>query len=214
MDRYLRGRAEQSHEVPVLDVGRQSYIAYRKGALAMFILRDHIGEARVNAALRRFTEKHRDAGPPFPTSRDLYAELRAATPDSLHGLLQDLFETITLWDVRTEQATAVRTATGDYEVALNVVAKKIRADSLGRETEIAMDDLVEIAVFAEGEQSALGEPLYLKRRRIRSGRQTIRITVPREPVRAGIDPWRKLFDRERRDNVVEVAGVERATNER
>lgn len=37
--------------------------------------------------------------------------------------------------------------------------------------------------------------------------ETIRITVTREPARAGIDPWRKLIDRQRTDN---VAGVETA----
>jgi hypothetical protein len=39
---------------------------------------------------------------------------------------------------------------------------------------------------------------------IRSGKQTIRITVPQTPARAGIDPSRKLIEREREDNVVEV----------
>src|SRR5690606_2014964 len=121
MDRYLRGRAEQSREVPVLDVGSQPYIAYRKGALAMLLLRDYIGEENVNTALRRYADRYRDTGPPFPTARDLYAELRAVTPDSLHGLLVDLFETITLWDLRSEQATVTRTSDGRYEVALDVV---------------------------------------------------------------------------------------------
>jgi hypothetical protein len=204
MDRYLRGRAEQSREVPVLDVQDQPYIAYRKGALAMLILRDHIGQDRVNSALRRYVEKHRAAGPPFPTSRSLYAELRAVTPDSLHGLLEDLFETITLWDLRTEQATVERTASGEYDVTLEVVGRKVRSDSIGRETEVPMDDLVEIGVFAPAAGGGLGEPLYLQRHRIRSGAQTIRITVPREPGRAGVDPWRKLFDRQRDDNVVDV----------
>ncbi len=89
-------------------------------------------------------------------------------------------------------------------MTLDVVAKKVRADSVGNETEVPMDDLVEIGVFAPGEGDGLGEPLYLQRHRIRSGKQTIRITVPREPARAGIDPVRKLIDRERDDNVVEV----------
>jgi len=67
-----------------------------------------------------------------------------------------------------------------------------------------MDDFVEIGVFAPGEGDGLGEPLYLERHRIRSGRQTIRITVPREPDRAGINPYRKLMDRQGGDNVVEL----------
>jgi hypothetical protein len=204
MNRYLRGRAEQSREVPVLDVQSQSYIAYRKGALAMHILRDYIGEESVNAALRQSIEKYGNTGPPFATSRDLYAELRAVTPDSLHTLLEDLFETITLWDLRTDEATIEPAGNGEYRVTIDVVARKIRADSVGNEAEVAMDDMVEIGVFAAGEGAGLGESIYLKRHRIRDGEQTLVISVPREPARAGIDPYRKLFDRARDDNVVAV----------
>src|SRR4029079_9904624 len=82
MERYLHGRAEQSREVPVLDVERQTYIMYRKGAVALLMLRDYIGEEPLNGALRRYLAKYRDAGPPYPTVLDQFAELRAATPDS------------------------------------------------------------------------------------------------------------------------------------
>ncbi len=209
MGRYLRGRASIGGEVPLLDVAGQPYISYRKGAIALYTLREHIGEEAVNTALRRYVDKYRDAGPPYPTSRDLYAELRAVTPDTLQYLLTDLFETVTLWDVGTERAVAEPTGTGEYRVTLDVVARKVRADSVGNETEVPMDDLVEIGVFArgEGERARLREPLYLKRHRIRSGEQTIHVTVPREPARAGIDPYRKLIDRRGNDNVV---GVEAA----
>ena len=84
------------------------------------------------------------------------------------------------------------------------MAKKVRADSVGRETEIPMNDLVEIGVFAPGNDDGPGEPLYLTRHRIKSGKQKIKVTVPREPARAGIDPYRKLIDREREDNIVVV----------
>jgi ABC-2 type transport system permease protein len=204
MDRYLSKRAEFASDVPLLEVEDHPHIAYGKGAVAMYTLREHIGDEPLNAALRHFVAKHRDGGPPYPTSRDLLAALRAVTPDSLQYLLTDLFETITLWDVKTRRAVVERTDTGEYQVTLDVEAKKVRADSIGRETETPMDDLVEIGVFAPGEGDGLGAPLYLKRHRIRSGKQTLRITVPREPARAGIDPYRKLIDRERNDNVFEL----------
>jgi hypothetical protein len=216
LERYLQGRATQSREVPLLEVTDQPYIAYRKGAIAMYTLREHAGEDAVNTALRRYLEKHRDAGPPYPTSLDLYAELRAVTPGSLQYLLTDWFETITLWDVQAERAFVEPTGTGEYIVTLDVVARKLRADGVGNETEVPMDDLVEIGVFTGGPPIHTdlnlafddhGEPLHLERHRIRSGRQTLRITVGGEPVRAGIDPYRKLIDRRGRDNVV---GVESA----
>ena len=48
-----------------------------------------------------------------------------------------------------------------------------------------MDDWVEIGVFGEGEP-------YREKHRIRSGQQTITVTVPRKPTRAGIDPQNLL----------------------
>jgi ABC-2 type transport system permease protein len=67
----------------------------------MYTLREHLGEQAVNGVLRRFLEKHRGGGPPYPVAHDLVAELRAVTPDSLRYLLTDMFETITLWDVQS-----------------------------------------------------------------------------------------------------------------
>ena len=208
MGRYLVGRAEQSNEVPVLDVAYQTFIMYRKGAIALYTLRDFLGADAVNGALRRFLEKNRNAGPPYATALEQYAELRAVTPDSLEYLLTDLFETVTLWDVRTERASVEPTGTGAYEVTLDVVAKKTRADIVGVEKEVPMNDLVEIGLFAAPrEGDGRGTQLYLTRHWIKSGKQTIRVTVPKEPARAGIDPYHKLIDRDREDNVVAVTAA-------
>ena len=202
MDRYLSRRGEMGRDVPLLEVEDQPWIAYGKGAVALYQLREHVGAAAVNTALRRYLAKYGGRRHPYPTSLDLFAELRAVTPDSLQYLLTDLFETVTLWDVRAERARIEPTGTGEYRVTLDVVAKKVRADSVGNETEVPMDDLVEIGVFGPGGAAGLGAPLYLKRHRISSGKQTISIIVPRQPARAGIDPYRKLIDREGQDNIV------------
>jgi ABC-type transport system involved in multi-copper enzyme maturation permease subunit len=206
MDHYLQGRRVfTNREVPLLEVDGQAYLHYHKGAVAMYTLREHIGAERVNTALRRYLEKHRAGVPPFPVSHDLYAELRAVTPDSMHTLLHDLFAEITLWDVRAEGARAQPAGGGAYRVTLDVTAAKARADSIGNETAVPMNDLVEIGVFAPAaDGEARGAPLYLRRHRLRSGRQTITVTVPRKPARAGIDPLNKLIQREPGDNVVDV----------
>jgi hypothetical protein len=206
MDRYLHGRRIfTNREVPLLEVENQSYIYYHKGAVAMYTLREHVGEAAVNTALRRYLQKHRAGVPPFPTSLDLYAELRAVTPDSMQPLLHDLFAEITLWNVTAHEARVQPTGTGAFRVTLDVTASKVRADSIGNETAVPMNDLVEIGVFAESAGGRdLDTPLYLWRHRLRAGRQTITVVVPRRPARAGIDPLHKLIQREPGDNVVDV----------
>ncbi len=200
MNRYLQRRGETGGDVPLLEADDEPHVAYGKGAVAMWTLRERIGAEAVHGALRRFLEKYRGSGPPYPTSMDLYAELRAVTPPDLHSLLTDLFETMTLWDVKTQSAAARRLPDGKYEVTLEVMAQKLRADGTGVETATPMNDLVEVGVFAPGKE----DPLSLTRHRIRSGKQTIRIIVPQEPSRAGLDPYGKLIERERGDNVVEV----------
>ena len=44
----------------------------------------------------------------------------------------------------------------------------------------------------------------MQKHRIRSGEQTITVTVPRKPVRAGIDPYHLLIDWELDDNIEKV----------
>jgi hypothetical protein len=208
LDEYLRGRGVfTNREAPLLDVEGQSYVFYFKGAVAMYTLRERLGAEVVNGALRRFRERHAGPGAPPATSRALYAELRAVTPDSLHPLLSDLFEHITLWDVRADSARAVPDGAGAWRVTLHLQASKARADSIGRQTPIPMDELVTVGVFAAraGGARGPGEPLYLRQHRVRSGPQTITVTVPRRPARAGVDPYRTLLERERDDNVAAVA---------
>ena len=203
MDKYFEsGTAYTNREVPLLDVVNQRYVYYFKGAVAMYTLRERLGADAVNGALRRFRDRYAGTNTPPPTSRALYTELRAITPDSLKPLLSDLFEHITLWDTRTDSAKAEPVQGGAYRVTLFVDASKARADSIGNQTPIEMDDLVEIGVFAGAASGkSPGDSLYVGQHRIRSGKQTIVVTVPRQPARAGIDPYRKLIEKKRDDNV-------------
>lgn len=175
---------------------------YRKGPYAMHALSEYVGEERVNSALRSLIEKKATS---LATTLDMYRELQAVTPDSLQPLLHDLFEVNTFWTFETKQASAVQTAAGAWQVTLEVEARKVVADSAGDETERPMNEWVEIGVFAPRQpDEILGRPLYLRTHRIHSGAQTITLTVPEKPDRAGIDPY-NLLDWEEGDN---IEGVE------
>jgi len=181
------------------------YAAYRKGPFALFALSEYVGEERVNGAFRRLLEKHGSGAPPLPTSLDLYRELQAVMPDTFKYLLHDLLEANTFWELETEHASAERIESDTWQVTLRVRARKVTVDPAGVETELPMDEWVEVGVFAPtGQGSDFGETLYLQKHRIRSGEQTITVTVPREPADAGIDPYHLLIESERFDNVEKV----------
>ena len=204
LDGYLQGRtAERRAEMPLALVENQQYIHYNKGALAMYALRDFVGEAAVNGALRDFLEETRYASGPYPTSRELLRHLRAAVPDSLDYLVEDLFETVTLWDLRTVGEPLGRDLGGGrYEVELTVSARKLRAGPLGDEEEVPMADEVEVGIFGADRE----QPIWLRRYRFTGRPRTFRVVVDEWPRRAGIDPLHKLIDRDLDDN---VAAIER-----
>jgi hypothetical protein len=234
LDRYLRSRGgEMIEELPLLRVEDQGYIHYSKGSLAMYALRDAIGEETLNAALRRYATRVKYQEPPYTYTRDLLAELRAAVPPERDGtrspappgsserdasepalppaisyqpLLEDLFETITLWDNRVRAASAEPVGDGRWRVRLELMARKLRADGKGAESEIPMDDWVDVAVFGEKVPGGpkTGPILANEKRRVSSGTQTLDLVVMGEPVRAGVDPFHKLIDRDPDDNTAEV----------
>ena len=195
---YLNRRSSAAHpEVPLLDVTNHANVVDRKGPLVMYALRQYVGEEPLNAALRRLVATHGSGQPPFATSRDLYRELKGATPPEYHDLLKDLLETITLWDLRTTAVAAEPAGNGAWRVTLDVEAQKFRADGSGKETEVPMNDLVEIGVYGD----ATADPLYLQKHRLRSGRQRISVVVKGKPARAGVDPRLLLIDRNWSDNL-------------
>ncbi|HEX7709263.1 MAG TPA: M1 family aminopeptidase [Thermoanaerobaculia bacterium] len=199
---YLNRRSKADHpEVPILDVTNHANVVYQKGPVVMYALRQYVGEEPLNAALRRLVATHGSGGPPYATSRDLYRELQAATPPEYHYLLTDLLETITLWNLRTTAIAAEPAGNDAWRVTLDIEAQKYRADGSGKETEVPMNDLVEIGVYGD----ATADPLYLEKHRIRSGRQRISVVVQGKPARAGVDPQLLLIDRNWSDNVRPVS---------
>lgn len=186
----------ETRDVPLLRAVDQ-LDAYRTGPFAMFALREAIGEETVNTALRNLLAKFDPSRPPYPTSLDLYAELRAVTPPAQHDLLKDLFEEITFWDLRTKKVDVQSAGNGTYRVTMQVEAQKLKADAAGKEKPAPMNDSIEVAVYG-----ADGKAVYRQPHEIHSGAQTITVNVKaaQPPVRAGLDPDHELLDRKPEDN--------------
>ncbi len=204
LDNYLRSRGgELIEELPLMLVENQGYVHYRKGSLVMYALKDYLGEAAVNRALRRFLERYAFAPPPFPTSRDLVDLFRAEAPAELQEVITDLFEKIVLLDLETT-AVASRPVDDGHEITMTIRARKLEADGAGRETEVPLDYLLDVGVFpdAEGVDGAdLPEPLLLEKRRIVTGENVFTFRVPGLPAQAGVDPYNKMIDRNPDDNL-------------
>ncbi len=203
LDAYLRGRGgELRKEPPLALVQNEPYVWYNKGSLVMYSLRDYLGEDRLNGALRKFLLDKRYAKGPFPDTRDFVAYLREATPPDMQYLITDMLESIVLYDNKAVAATWTKTADNKYKVLLTLDSRKLKADGSGLESEIPVNDLIDVGVFSGDKDHE--KALYLAKHRF-TGKQTkVEVIVDSLPTRAGIDPYHKLIDRKPDDNVVDV----------
>ncbi len=207
MDRYLRSRGrELLKERPLERVeANQGYIHYQKGSVVMYYLKEMIGEEAVNRALRKVIAQYGYAPPPYPTSYALVDALREQTPPQYQYLLKDLFEDITLFANRTLSATANKRADGQYDVTIQVEAKKFKADEKGNESEVPVNDWIDIGAFAKpAKGSQYGKTLYRQRLLMTGSKSTYHFTVAEQPDKAGIDPFLLLVDRQPDDNTKDV----------
>lgn len=207
LDNYLRGRTvEKEFENPLIRTEGQSYIHYNKASLVYYYMQEMLGEQKFDSILRNIVTKYAYTHPPFPTAFDIVDELKAGTPDSLSYLISDMFEHITLFNNRVDKVTATETPDHRYKVDMNIHCEKIRSDSLGNETDIPMNDYIDVGLFEKNRQDAreLGNVLLSQRIRISRRDTTLSFIVAQKPYQAGIDPYHYLIDKIIADNLKKV----------
>jgi ABC-2 type transport system permease protein len=212
LDRYLRARgSELIEELPLARVENQPYIHYQKGTLAMYWLKEVVGEAVVNRALQRLIERFAFQPAPYPNSLDFIAMLREEAGPAHDALITDLFERIVLVDARTTDASARALGDGRWELTLEIEARKRVADGQGVETEEPLDEVFEVGAFtAEPGRRDFSQAsvLHLQQHRLSTGLNTVTLMLDGEPRWAGVDPYNKRIDRNSDDNLRRV-GVAR-----
>jgi ABC-2 type transport system permease protein len=215
LDRYLRGRGgELIEELPLMRVEDQQYIHYAKGSLALYRLREEIGEDNLNRALANYIRDKAYQGPPYTTTLELVEYIRAEASPDKHRVIDELLARIIFYDNRVVSAS-VTPRDGKYDVTIEYEAAKRESDGTGNETDIALDDWIEVGIFARDpdKDQASEQPLYLERQRITEPRGTITVTVDAMPYEVGFDPYNKLIDRIPDDNRKRVGlGSVPATN--
>ena len=148
LDRYLRSRGGQLlDELPLNRVEDQDYIYYRKGSVAMYWAKEALGEKVVNRAMQRLLAQFAFKGAPYANTNDFLKLLREEAGPQNDALITDLFEKITLLDLKASDANVRPLPDGKYEVKVNIDARKFYSDGAGQETEAPMDEMVDVGVF-------------------------------------------------------------------
>ncbi|MGB3753437.1 MAG: hypothetical protein WA954_06000, partial [Parerythrobacter sp.] len=83
------------------------------------------------------------------------------------------------------------------------VSEKFYADSLGAESEVPVNDWIDIGVYTE-DQAGKDSLIYVDRRKITQRENTFSVVVNHQPTKAAIDPNALLIDRVPDDNEKKV----------
>jgi hypothetical protein len=210
LDQYLAGRkSDVLPEQPLYRVEDQQHIHYNKGGMVMYLLQHRMGEDAVNRALARLIARYKFKPAPYPRSLDLIEELRkeARNPED-QALITDLFEKITIYDLKATQAKSTKRADGKWVTRITVEAGKFYADGKGAETPARLAESIEIGAFTQRPGSGAFDRqavLAMTRMPVRGGSQVIEIVTAKKPAFAGVDPYNFTIDRDSDDNVVEVS---------
>ena len=190
----IHGEVEK--ELPLFKVENQSYIHYGKGSVILYALQDYIGEDKVNEALKEFLDKYKYSNY-YPTSLDFLRVLEKKVPDSLNYLIDDWFKEITIYDNRLKTAEAKKLENGKYEISLEIESRKFRADSIGNENIVPLDEWVDIGFFTDDDEKKL---IGQKRIKIAENTSMLSFQLDTLPVKAAIDPRHILIDKVYSDN--------------
>jgi aminopeptidase N len=215
LDSYLRARGSEAiEELPLARVENQAYIHYNKGAVAMYGLKELVGEAPVNRALQRLLREFAFKAAPYPDTRDFLRLLREEVGAPHQALVTDLFEKITLYDLKASAPEVRALPTGQFETRVTIDARKRYADGQGQETEAPLDEAFDIGAFAvePGKKGFSAEAvLSMERRPLTSGTQQVTIVTATRPAFVGVDPYNIRIDRNSDDNVVAVPAQSSST---
>jgi len=211
LDNYLRSRGgEVIEELPLDRVENQAYIHYDKGALAMYWLKESIGQEKVNRALQKLIAEFAFKPPPYPSSTDFLRLLRAEAGPENESLISDLFEKITLYDMKASAASSKKLPDGRYQTDFTVEGRKLYADGKGKETEAPLEEPFDLGAFTDepGKKGYKRESVLLvERRPLKSGKQIVTLVTKSEPRFVGVDPFNERIDRNADDNLTKVEGT-------
>ena len=224
LDGYLQQRTfESKREKPLMYNDGQGYIRYQKGSLVFYALSDYIGEEKLNGALKRYIEKVKFQEAPYTTSIEMVDYIKEVTPDSLQYVVNDMFETITLYQNKVIDVKSTALENGKFKVDIEFQVAKYRNDEKGKKfyadkvgdtlsytpknkkkpiLSVKLRDYVDIGVFTDEDIDGQKKEvvLYLQKHKITKINNKITIVVDKKPKEVGVDPYNKLIDTQSEDN--------------
>lgn len=202
--KYLLSRGMETYEERPLatSLPSQQATVYNKGSLSLYALDNFIGTDVFDKTIQEFIQKYAYKSNPYPTSKDFVDLLMQNSPQEMQQFIDDELNKITLYEVKLLEASYQRDENLHYQAKIKLNIHKFYSDTKGKETQVQMNDIIEIGIYNSKEKELLLKKVYLN-----SGENKITLELDRKPKTIIIDPYyhimTKGFEIEKRDFVKE-----------
>jgi hypothetical protein len=188
-------------ELPLYQTTDQDFVYYQKGGLALYAVKEELGEEQMSRALQRLINAHA-----FPNKKaaasDLINELYATATPVQVNYIDDFLKKVIVYDNKLQVISCEPLPNGRFEIKLQV--NIIKKDQNGQI--ITPSDAVTLAVFNEPADAWNNQtqPAYLQRHHFSKAVTQLTIVVDKKPAAVAIDPYGYLLDEDLADNVQQV----------
>lgn len=190
-------------ELPLMQTN-QPFGYYQKGGLALYAIKEMLGEEKMSQSLQGLIARH---GFPYAkaTTADLLTALCAeARPDQAKRI-HDLFNKNMVYDNRLIVVRCDSLPNGQFKVQLEVSIGK--TNETGTRTDpVTPDDLITIALYdvPADQWNRHTMPVYREQHHFNQARTILTIVVDKKPAVAVIDPYGYVLDADQGNNMVVI----------
>ncbi len=183
---YMYARQFGGQEQALAYTDGTPHVAYQKGGLALYRLKETLGEERVNAALRRALSAK------VSRAEALVAELSAGATTEEAALIHSCLQEIVTYDLAVK-VISCEPQNGRFRLRLQIGTLRNGGPAA---------DLLPLGVYAS--PSPGDKPIYEKMHRFHTKDTTLTLMLDRQPVTVAIDPYGYIPDAVLQDNVATV----------
>lgn len=188
-------------ELPLDKTWEQPFVHYQKGGLAMYAIRESLGEKKVNDALKALIDNHSFPGMK-PSADDFVKEMsRRATPFE-NAMVKNHLKKVIVYDNSIKVLSCKAIADGRFKLRLLVSVRKIDETGL-KSKQLETDDLIDIGLFEAAEPTWNSEtkPIYFRKLHFVRPRTIVEVVVDKQPKVGAVDPYGYLPDGDQKNNI-------------
>jgi aminopeptidase N len=188
-------------ELPLWQTAGQSFVHYQKGGLALYAIKEALGEERMNAALHQLIKEH--AVPHHKASAaNLFNALANGATAHERLLLDQLLKQVVVYSNQVKVLDCERLPNGKYSVNIQVGISKTNQTQLPAVSVMPDEDMM-VAIYNQpaNKRGLYSNPIYWQVHHFNKASSVVTLVTDSKPVAVAIDPLCYFLDDNLSDNV-------------